>query len=253
MHHVDLLIVAAVQNELKSILKKWTGKYVPVEGLARTWLVQDYNLDIAVLITGVGKNKARKSLRKALKQIVPKHFLIAGWAGSLTENLKTGDLVVVRDQYQWRSAHSTVISCQHSFSDRIFSHLNEIGYKSVRCNGVTVDVMVDKKHTKDELSRSFPVKIVEMETFYLLEIFGEKGIAGAVLRIISDSADESIGLDFEKIPRTRKKRILYLMMRPKALLCYFKLLRSLNQTSDKLGRSLGSIVKYAGSNYEALR
>lgn len=144
--------------------------------------------DVMVLYTGVGAGVAANALSKVLMQATPRLVLISGTAGALTERANVGDII---------------IACNHG-EESLQGHLMGI---ALNWMGSGVSVWQKPLHTAEQVISGVELKkrvaretgafAVDMESAALARIIKERGLAHAVVRVISDGLSDKIPLRYE--------------------------------------------------------
>lgn len=135
--------------------------------------------DVAILLTGMGRQNAEKSLRARLEHEAPRRIFTCGFAGALNPELKLGDVVF-----------STL---QRSVWDALQQH----GAKSAYF--FTSDRVVTTAAEKAELRSKTRKDVVEMESAAIEALCRERKIPSSTVRVISDAANEDLPLDFNRL------------------------------------------------------
>lgn len=142
--------------------------------------------DIHVLLTGMGARNAERAVRQALQTIQPKRIFSCGFCGALDSNLKIGDVVFangaspqVVERVQSRGAMSAVFTC----AERV----------------------VVTRAEKSALRARIKADVVEMESAIIERVCREAGIECVTLRVISDTANEDLPLDFNALMTPEQK------------------------------------------------
>jgi adenosylhomocysteine nucleosidase len=137
--------------------------------------------DVSILITGIGCQNAETSLRKFLEKNLPKLVLTCGFAGGLNPELETGDVVFMTGYpaLEERLADADATLANFFTAPRIAT------------------TVAEKKKLRDETGAD----VVEMESGAILAVCRESQIPCAMVRVISDAADENLPLDFNKLSR----------------------------------------------------
>jgi nucleoside phosphorylase len=227
---MDLLIIAALKEEVADLIKATDAKPSSLEQL----LLWRYNtISGGIFICGVGKDAVRKALPGILEQLQPKKIWIAGWSGALSESLKELDLVVA-NQVSSHSALQTSFQLSAPEKNNLETKLKRQSISYSSGSLVTTDEMITQKSIKNELSDKHKASIVDMETFYIMEFISPLQIPTGVIRIITDMADESIGIDFDLLPKSKSKRLAFFAQNPKMLLKYHHLTSVLKKASKQL-------------------
>jgi nucleoside phosphorylase len=139
---------------------------------------------ISILLTGIGRQNAEKSLREFLAANSPKLVLTCGFAGGLNPDLKLGDIIfetsdeTLRTKLLGAGAKSLKITC----ADRIATTVAE----------------------KKKLRAETGADAVEMESAAIHAVRRELGIPCATVRVISDTANEDLPLDFNALSKPDK-------------------------------------------------
>jgi adenosylhomocysteine nucleosidase len=162
---------------------------------------------ISILLTGIGRKNAEKSVREFLAGNAPELVLTCGFAGGLNPDLKLGDVVFeipepfsISSRSRGDEAQINEISeTPHVVSYGLREKLPAAGAKPARffcANRIAVTV-AEKKKLRDESGAD----AVEMESGAIHAICREHGIPCATVRVISDTANEDLPLDFNALAK----------------------------------------------------
>jgi adenosylhomocysteine nucleosidase len=137
--------------------------------------------DVAILITGIGRQNAEISLRKFLEKNLPKLVLTCGFAGGLNPELESGDVVFMTGYpaLEERLADADAKLANFFSTTRIAT------------------TVAEKKKLREETGAD----VVEMESGAVLAVCRESRIPCAMVRVISDTADEDLPLDFNELAK----------------------------------------------------
>lgn len=137
----------------------------------------------SLLITGVGRRNAEKSIREFLAGRPPERVLTCGFAGGLKPDLKLGDVLfelpLPNLQLATRLSAAGAIAAKFFCADRIAT------------------TAAEKKTLRAETGAD----AVEMESAAIHAVCAERGIPCATVRVISDTANEDLPLDFNALAR----------------------------------------------------
>jgi adenosylhomocysteine nucleosidase len=136
---------------------------------------------VLVLITGMGRKNAEKSVRDFLASHVPTLVLTCGFAGGLSPELAVGVVVFATDDVPLRKK------------------LAAAGARPARFH--CVSRIATTVAEKQELRRGTGADAVEMESEAILDICREQGIPCGTVRVISDTANEDLPLDFNRLAK----------------------------------------------------
>ena len=132
-----------------------------------------------VLITGIGRQNAGRSVRDFLASNSPQRVVTCGFAGGLNPALAHGTVVFATDDAQLREK------------------LLGAGAKAAKffCAARIAITAVEKA----QLRQSTGADVVEMESEAIQALCRERGIPCATVRVISDTANEDLPLDFNRL------------------------------------------------------
>jgi adenosylhomocysteine nucleosidase len=140
---------------------------------------------ITILLTGIGRQNAEKSLREFLATHSPKLVLTCGFAGGLNPELKLGDVIFEIPQ---PSTFNLQPSTCGAMPAKIF------------CADRIATTVAEKKKLRAETNAD----AVEMESGAIHAVCRERGIPCATIRVISDTANEDLPLDFNALSKPDK-------------------------------------------------
>jgi adenosylhomocysteine nucleosidase len=196
--------------------------------------------DVSIVITGIGRKNAEKSVREFLaggasvpasrspetppSQVrlastlaAPELVLTCGFAGGLNPDLKLGDVVFELS----------------TLNSQLSTHLSASGAKPARffCAARIATTVAEKKKVRVETGAD----AVEMESAAIHAVCLERGIPCATVRVISDTANEDLPLDFNALAK------------PDMNLDYGKLAWAIARSPGKIGAllQLQKKTKYA--------
>ena len=147
---------------------------------------------ISILIVGIGRQNAESSFRKYLASNSPELVLTCGFAGGLNPELKLGEVVFEIGNRQ----------CEADVRPAIGNQLVASGAKAVKffCADRIATTIAEKKKLRDETGAD----AVEMESAAIHTVCRERGIACITIRVISDTANEDLPLDFNALAKPDK-------------------------------------------------
>jgi len=140
---------------------------------------------ITILLTGIGRQNAEKSLREFLATHSPKLVLTCGFAGGLNPELKLGDVIF---EIPRPSTFNLQLSTCGAKPAKIF------------CADRIATTVAEKKKLRAETGAD----AVEMESAAIHAVCRERGIPCATVRVISDTANEDLPLDFNALAKPDK-------------------------------------------------
>src|ERR1700744_6562034 len=139
-----------------------------------------------LLITGMGRRNTSEQFRKALEHLNPDRVLTCGFAGALNPSFQIGDVLFDED-----------------YDAGLGEKLRLLGAKPATFYCSTrVAVTVPEKA---ELRRTTNADAVEMESSVIRTLCRERNISSATIRVISDTANEDLPLDFNALMTSNQK------------------------------------------------
>jgi adenosylhomocysteine nucleosidase len=188
---------------------------------------------ITILLTGMGRVNAERSLRQALSAGRPALVISSGFAGGLNPALVRGAVLFSSETAELESAIKAAGAIPARF------HCAE-----------TVAVT---RSQKAELWKTSGADAVEMESGIIRRVCQEHGIPSATVRVISDSAAEDLPLDFNAL-MTRDLRLDFrklaweLMRSPGKVGELLRFQKRVQAAAESLGQVLAQIIlKNSGS------
>jgi adenosylhomocysteine nucleosidase len=165
---------------------------------------------LSVLITGIGRQNTEKSVRDFLAASSPELVLTCGFAGGLNPDLKPGEVVFELSEPKLPTPDS-----------QLQTQLLAAGARPAKffCADRIATTVAEKKKLRDETGAD----AVEMESATIHAICRERGIPCATVRVISDTANEDLPLDFN------------LLSKPDQNLDYGKLFLAIAKSPGRLG------------------
>ena len=139
------------------------------------------------LVTGMGRRNTSTRFNAALARLNPERVLTCGFAGALNPDFKIGDVLFDED-------------FDAGFGEKLCS----LGASPAKfhCSTRVATTVTEKA----ELRQTTGADAVEMESAVIRTICHEHKIPGATVRVISDSANEDLPLDFNVL-MTSEQRI----------------------------------------------
>jgi adenosylhomocysteine nucleosidase len=142
---------------------------------------------VHVFLTGIGRENAERATREFLATHKPSLLLTCGFAGGLTLDLKIGD--VIFEFPVNRNAGDDAYAA-------IRSKLAAAGAKETKiyCADRIATTAADKKKLREDTGAD----AAEMESGAVHAVCSGHGIPCVTVRVISDTADQDLPLDFNK-------------------------------------------------------
>jgi adenosylhomocysteine nucleosidase len=202
---------------------------------------------ISILLTGIGRQNAEKSLREFLATHSPKLVLTCGFVGGLNPDLKLGEVVFeISPSSSRRESAQTEIGNQSEPIDiGCYDKFIASGAKSAKifCADRIATTVAEKKKLRAETGAD----AVEMESAAIHAVCRERGIPCATIRVISDTANEDLPLDFNALSKPDKnldfcKLFLTIAKSPGKIRALMELQKKAKFAAEKLAEVLVKIT-----------
>jgi adenosylhomocysteine nucleosidase len=155
---------------------------------------------VFTIIVGIGRQNAEKSVRRFLASCSPELVLTCGFAGGLNPDLKIGDVVFELPLTPSLSSSDGERVAQPG--EELSAKLLAAGAKPVKffCTDRIATTVAEKKTLREQTGAD----AVEMESAAIHAVCAEKNIPCATVRVVSDTADEALPLDFNALAKADK-------------------------------------------------
>lgn len=214
-----LAIVGAMHDELRALLDAMPDER-PVRRAGREfWVGHLDGQDVVVVLSRIGKVAAATTATLLLAEFDVSRIVFTGTAGGLAPGVNVGD-VVVGDTLLQHDMDASPLFPRHevplygrdrfeadpamsqALADASTAMLAEAGTAQARVHRgllVSGDRFVSERDENDALRRRLPDALaVEMEGAALAQVCHDFGVPFAVVRTVSDRADDSAHVDFNR-------------------------------------------------------
>lgn len=233
-------VVAALAEEIGPLVRrlKASGPLSPGR-----WTRCDVGArEVFLAVTGDGPHKARRSALELLKAVGPDVLVGIGSAGGLTEALRVGDLLLAE-------------RIVDEASGRVFETPSSQWSKAARIDGVargtavTARAIASSPSDKARLARLVAKgpAAVDLESAGWAESAEQLGVPFVILRGVSDTAGETLPLDFELLRDGEgsldRRRVLWAACRrPTVWPALWRLRRRLLAVADALASAGAEVI-----------
>ena len=185
---------------------------------------------VSILLTGIGRENAGKSIREYLARNSPERVITCGFAGGLNPDLKIGDVVfeIPTCSSRGNEAQTEIGNRQSAIGNKMepphvgcYDKLIAAGAKPAKffCADRIATTIAEKKALREQTGAD----AVEMESAAIHAVCAERGIPCATVRVISDTANEDLPLDFNRLSKPDKS------------LDFGKLFLAISKSTGKIG------------------
>ena len=227
-------IVAALHDELASVLALMPDEHKEVVGGREFWVGHLHGQDVVAVLSGVGKVAAATTATLLIDRFKAQRIVFTGVAGGLGPGVAVGDVVLARSFLQHDMdasplfprhevpfyglarfdadaalADALELACErmlHSLPQQLdASTVEAFGLQGPRLHQgllISGDRFVATTAESQALQRELPDALaVEMEGAAFAQVCHDFGVPLAVVRTISDRADDAAHVDFPRFLR----------------------------------------------------
>jgi nucleoside phosphorylase len=146
----------------------------------------------SILAIPVGGKAVEKALLRELMSPKigansPQGIIVMGLAGSLSPQLKLGQIVLYRSCLDLESGQ--LLFCDPSATGYL---VEKLGHKVQLVEALSSDRVITQAEEKQNLGKRYQVQVVDMEGAAILKFFAAQQIPVVILRVISDEINQSL-------------------------------------------------------------
>lgn len=214
-----LAIVGAMHDELRALLDHMPDERPVLRARREFWVGHLAGHEVVVVLSGIGKVAAATTATLLLGEFEVDRIVFTGTAGGLGAAVRVGDVVVADALLQHdmdasplfprhqvplygvdRFATDAAMSQALAAAARLMlAQAGEAGARVHRGLVVSGDRFVSQRAENDALRERLPDALaVEMEGAALAQVCHDFGVPFAVVRTVSDRADDTAHLDFNQ-------------------------------------------------------
>jgi nucleoside phosphorylase len=155
---------------------------------------------VAVVVGGVGKERAESATRVALERYAPDLAISAGFAGAVSPGFSTGDLVVCNRVWSvegppegWSRQSARSRGLLDGASDSGLAHVVEgMRPQPKKADCLSVPRLVAGSRAKEWIGTHFPVSIIDMESFWVSQTAARYDAPTIVLKSVFDPVEQTL-------------------------------------------------------------
>ena len=247
---IRLAIVAAMPEELNALIEVLTNPVACTIGGREFWQGRLDGVEVVAVLSGIGKVAASITTALLADHFQAQALLFTGVAGGLGDGVKVGDVIIATDLVQ-HDMDASPLFPRHEIPGRGRSHMpadaalsaivvaaahTALSPQALGSGGALADVhlaelglsqpalheglvlsgdrFVSSHAESQALRQSFPLALaVEMEGAAVAQVCHDFGLPFAVVRVISDRADQTAHVDFLRFVAEIAQRYSLAMVR----------------------------------------
>jgi len=179
--------IVSLYPALETILVPQGSEY---QAVMKGWQKKPTCPSILAIPVG-GKAVEKALLRELISQKIgansPQGIIVMGLAGSLSPQLKLGQVVLYRSCLDLES--DQLLFCDSSATGYL---VEKLGHKVQLVEGLSSDRVITEAEEKQNLGKRYQVQVVDMEGAAILKFFAAQQVPVVILRVISDEINQSL-------------------------------------------------------------
>lgn len=240
-------IISALHEEQQGLVEAMERPYKLVHGLREYFVGQLWEIDCVCVLSRIGKVAAAMTATMLIEKFGVTHILFTGVAGAGDKSVNVGDIVIAESLIQHDMDASPLFprfevplsglayfqpdhqlglrlsSAAHAFLDADFARvigqaeLNDFRLMQPRVHRGLIasgDQFVNSKAQLDHLNEALiGLLAVEMEGAAVAQVCVELKVPFAVIRVISDNANENAATDFMRFVKSVAAQYAFYIVR----------------------------------------
>lgn len=196
---------------------------------------------VVVVRSGVGRKRAARATEALLAGHRPRLVISAGFAGALDRKLRRADVVLADEVI---ASDGQAVALPHAVDLSRLPAPERIHVGRV----LTVDRIVRLPKEKESLGREHQALAVDMESLAVVEVCRARQVPALVVRAISDTVDERIPADVERLLNQKSSAgrwgaaIGAALNRPGSVKDMLQLKENALLATDRLAKVLAAVV-----------
>ena len=179
--------------------------------------------DLVVVVCGVGKVNAAMCSFAMIQNYAPKYVVNSGVAGSVSEKVSIGDIVVatnavehdmnttalgdLQGEVSFPEGKVMYFECDKKVCDALYNSAQKLENTRVEKGTVASgDIFISERRQRVNIGETFNALACEMEGAAIAHICSRAGVPCGILRAISDDLNENEGMDFVKFCEMASKK-----------------------------------------------
>ncbi len=184
-----IAIVAAMRDEVANFLDAGGYRESERHGAVRLYTTTRWP-EVAVVIGGVGRERAEVATLVAIRRCNPDVIVSAGFAGGVVPGFSVGD-VVLCDEVLTIDGHTAGVLHKNT-GNGVSNSLFALEDSPQRVGCLTVKDMAATSEVKRSIGDRFPVAVADMESYWVAEVAAQAGVKSVVVRCVLDPVERTL-------------------------------------------------------------
>lgn len=217
---MQLGIICAMELEAEGYISRMSEKETVTVGGVRFYYGRLCEKETVISVCGIGKVFAAICAQTMILSFAPEYIINTGVAGTLTEDVGIGDMVIATDVVQHDMDTSAIgdpvglisginvisIPCSKKIADLIGATAEKLQIPYIYGRIASGDKFISKSEEKERIKKIFDASACEMEGGAIGQVCYVNKVDFCVIRAISDGGDENATLDYPKFAREAAKK-----------------------------------------------
>ncbi len=214
-------IIAAMKIEAEDIISAMTDKSERKISGIRFCAGKLYGVRCVTAVCGIGKVFAAVCTQTMIMEYAPDLIINTGVAGTLTEKLSIGDIIIADRTVQHDMDTSALgdpvgmisginlvyLPCSGEYSELLMAASEDLeGVKRIRGTVASGDRFMCDSAEKKRVASLFEASACEMEGASVAQVCYINGVPCCVMRAVSDGGDESASVDYPVFAKAAAER-----------------------------------------------
>jgi adenosylhomocysteine nucleosidase len=204
-------IIGAMDIEINALMKEFTNVKKETVGGTEYIIGDLYNCRAVAAVSGIGKIAAAVCANTMIIKYGADAIINTGTAGALISDLAIGDVVVAKSLVEHDvdltifgyapgeipGVGTAFLPCDETLVETAIRSAKTLGYKCHSGIIASGDAFICDSKDKERIKNTFGASACEMEGAAIARVCRMYGVPCAVVRCISDTADDVSGVVFE--------------------------------------------------------
>lgn len=209
-------IIGAMDIEINALIEKFTDEKKETVGGTEYIIGNLYNCRAVAAVSGIGKISAAVCANTMIVKYGAATIINTGTAGALISDLDIGDVVVAKSLVEhdvdltnfgyapgeMPGVGTAFLPCDETLIKTAIHSAKALGYKCRSGIIASGDAFICNSKDKIRIKNTFGASVCEMEGAAVARVCHMYGIPCAVVRCVSDTANDASGVDFDNFKYT---------------------------------------------------